>query len=157
MLKTNFFQTPLGLMKAVADKQFLYELHFIDSNKEHIQLSNDRTPIIDSIEKELEEYFAGSLHQFNTPVIFAGSPFQQRVWMALQEIPYGKTVSYAQLATAITQPSAARAVGSANGANKLAIIVPCHRVINATGALGGYAGGLERKQWLLEHEKKHMR
>lgn len=160
MLKITSVATPLGNMVAVADERVLYALYFVDSNQQpfHVQkVVHDRTTIHDSIEQELTAYFAGSLHQLTTPIAFTGSSFQQRVWTALQGISYGKTVSYAQLAAAITQPSAARAVGNANGANKLAIIIPCHRVINASGALGGYASGLERKQWLLDHEKKYLR
>ena len=101
----------------------------------------------------LREYFDGNLHAFDaTPVNAGGSPFQQRVWTALRTIPAGQTWSYGQLAARLGKPQAARAVGHANSLNPVAIIVPCHRVIGASSKLTGYAGGLERKRWLLEHE-----
>ena len=105
------------------------------------------------IERELREYFDGARTTFDTPVALTGSPFQTRVWRALQDIPAGATRSYGQLAAAIGQPSAVRAVGRANGDNRLSIIVPCHRVIGADGALTGYGGGLARKQKLLDLER----
>ena len=104
------------------------------------------------IERELREYFDGTRTKFETPVALTGSPFQTRVWQALLDIPAGATRSYGQLAAAIGQPSAVRAVGRANGDNRLSIIVPCHRVIGADGALTGYGGGLARKQKLLDLE-----
>src|SRR5262249_49799561 len=103
--------------------------------------------------RQLDEYFAGQRTDFDVPLTFAGTPFQQRVWAALREIPYGQTVTYGQLAERIDQPSAARAVGLANGRNPIGIIVPCHRVVGATGDLTGYGGGLHRKQYLLEFER----
>lgn len=101
---------------------------------------------------QLREYFAGDRTDFSLPLAASGTPFQQRVWTALREIPYGTTWSYGQLAARIGQPSASRAVGLANGRNPIAIVVPCHRVIGASGALTGYAGGVGRKRWLLDHE-----
>ena len=101
---------------------------------------------------QLEAYFAGSLRTFDLPLAPAGTPFQLRVWEALRRIPFGETVSYAELARRIGTPDAVRAVGAANGRNPLPIIVPCHRVIGADGSLTGFGGGLERKRWLLEHE-----
>lgn len=110
------------------------------------------TASIRSIEQELALYFDGKLKEFKTPLSFFGTPFQKRVWEELSTIPYGETCSYASIATAIGKPSAFRAVARANGANKLAIIIPCHRVINSNGELGGYAGGIPRKQQLLTLE-----
>lgn len=103
---------------------------------------------------QLGAYFAGELTLFDLPLAPAGTSFQQRVWRALTEIPYGQTWSYGQLAQRIGAPGAARAVGLANGRNPLPIIVPCHRVIGSTGALTGYGGGIERKRWLLAHETR---
>ena len=103
---------------------------------------------------QLQAYFAGALREFELPLAAAGTPFQQRVWRALCEIPYGETISYGELARRIGQPKAARAVGLANGRNPISIVVPCHRVIGANGSLTGYGGGLERKRWLLAHERK---
>jgi methylated-DNA-[protein]-cysteine S-methyltransferase len=104
--------------------------------------------------EQLQAYFAGELRDFNLPLAGAGTAFQQRVWRALREIPYGETISYGELARRIGQPTASRAVGLANGQNPISIVVPCHRVIGANGKLTGYGGGLPRKQWLLRHEAR---
>ena len=101
---------------------------------------------------QLEEYFAGARTAFDIELAMHGTEFQRRVWAALQDIPYGQTVSYGQLADRLGQPSASRAVGLANGKNPICIIVPCHRVIGAGGGLTGYGGGIERKRFLLDHE-----
>jgi AraC family transcriptional regulator, regulatory protein of adaptative response / methylated-DNA-[protein]-cysteine methyltransferase len=165
ILKASWLDTCLGPMIAIADQQALYLLEFVDrrgfeceierfSTKTKFPIVAGRTPIIDLIEKELHLYFSGDLQQFKTPLVFFGSPFQKLVWQELQKIPYGQTCSYAQLAQAIGKPSAFRAVAQANGANQLPIIIPCHRVINTNGELGGYAGGLNRKIWLINREKR---
>jgi methylated-DNA-[protein]-cysteine S-methyltransferase len=104
---------------------------------------------------QLAAYFAGELTAFDLPLAPRGTPFQLRVWQALAAIPYAVTISYGDLARRISQPTAARAVGLANGANPLPIVVPCHRVIGADGSLTGFGGGLERKRWLLAHEAAH--
>lgn len=106
---------------------------------------------------QLEAYFAGRLHEFSLDFAGAGTPFQQQVWRALCDIPYGATISYGELARRIGKPSASRAVGAANGMNPVSIIVPCHRVVGAGGQLTGYAGGVPRKQWLLAHEARYAR
>lgn len=104
----------------------------------------------------LEAYFAGRIDALDRiPVASVGTPFQRSVWEALRRIRPGTTVSYAQLATAVDRPSAVRAVGQANGRNPVAVIVPCHRVVRHDGTIGGYAGGLDRKRWLLDHERRH--
>jgi methylated-DNA-[protein]-cysteine S-methyltransferase len=105
--------------------------------------------------RQLGEYFAGTRRDFDLPMRLDGTPFQQRVWRELVEIPYGATWSYGELATRIGNPRASRAVGLANGQNPISILVPCHRVIGADGSLTGYGGGLERKRWLLAHEGLH--
>ncbi len=102
---------------------------------------------------QLGEYFEGERRRFELPLRLQGSPFQRRVWQALLEIPYGATTTYGELALRLGKPGAARAVGLANGRNPFAIVVPCHRVVGARGALTGYGGGLERKRWLLDHER----
>lgn len=102
---------------------------------------------------QLREYFAGERTTFDLSTAQPGTSFQQRVWAELLAIPYGETISYAELARRVGQPTAARAVGSANGRNNLGVIVPCHRVIAADGTLGGYGWGLARKEWLLDHER----
>jgi methylated-DNA-[protein]-cysteine S-methyltransferase len=104
------------------------------------------------VRAQLEAYFAGRRRDFDLPLAPAGTPFQRRVWQALREIPYGQTVSYGVLAARLGQPGAGRAVGLANGQNPISIVIPCHRVIGAGGALTGYGGGLERKRWLLALE-----
>ena len=103
---------------------------------------------------ELARYFDGTLKRFTVPLLCPGTPFQEAVWKRLQEIPYGQTISYAQLAKAVGRPSAYRAVGRANGDNRLAILIPCHRVVQKDGQLRGYGGGLWRKQFLLDLERK---
>jgi methylated-DNA-[protein]-cysteine S-methyltransferase len=102
--------------------------------------------------EQLRAYFAGELREFDLPLAPQGTPFQREVWDALREIPYGGTISYAELAAAVGRPDAARAVGAANGRNPIAIVIPCHRVIGASGALTGYGGGLRRKRLLLDLE-----
>ncbi len=105
---------------------------------------------------QLQAYFAGELRAFELPLAAAGTVFQQRVWRALCDISYGETISYRKLAQRIGQPSASRAVGLANGKNPISIVVPCHRVIGMNGSLTGYGGGLQRKRWLLAHEKQFV-
>src|SRR5205807_5632410 len=106
------------------------------------------------VSRQLAEYFAGDRTAFNVPLAAGGTPFQRAVWEGLQDIPYGETVSYGELARRIGRPSAVRAVGLANGRNPIAVIVPCHRVIGADGTLTGYGGGIERKRLLLELETR---
>lgn len=112
-----------------------------------------RNAHLDRLERELEEYFAGRRREFATPLVQRGTPFQERVWRALLEVPYGETRSYLDVARAIRAPGAMRAVGTANGSNRIAIAIPCHRIVNADGRLGGYGGGLHRKRFLLELER----
>jgi methylated-DNA-[protein]-cysteine S-methyltransferase len=105
-----------------------------------------------TVRDQLDAYFAGDLREFDLPLAPAGTAWQRAVWDALSEVPYGTTLSYGELAARLGRPSASRAVGAANGRNPISVIVPCHRLIGSTGALTGYAGGLERKAWLLQHE-----
>jgi len=163
-LHAAWLDGPLGPMFAIADDAALVLLEFVDRRgletelrklRERYPIVPGRTAPIDSIERELSEYFAGTRHHFETPLNLHGTPFQRNVWGRLRQIAPGETLSYAELASAIGRPSAVRAAAQANGANQLAIVVPCHRVINANGELGGYAGGIPRKQWLLEHERRY--
>lgn len=165
ILKASWLDTPLGPMLAIADEQALYLLEFVDRRGLEREVERLRQKIkstiipghtqpISSIESELAQYFNGKLREFKTPLFFLGSPFQRLVWEELINIPYGQTRSYSDLASAIGKPSAFRAVAQANGANQFAIIIPCHRVINTNGELGGYGGGLMRKKWLISHEKQ---
>jgi AraC family transcriptional regulator of adaptative response/methylated-DNA-[protein]-cysteine methyltransferase len=165
ILKALWLDTKLGPMIAIGDEEALYLLEFVDRRglEREVERLRQRTKSailpgitepIRSIEVELNQYFEGKLKAFKTPLYFLGSPFQKRVWEELQKIPYGETRSYAQLAVTIGKPSAFRAVANANGANQFAIVIPCHRVINSNGDLGGYGGGLPRKKWLINHEKQ---
>ncbi len=165
ILKASWLDTRLGPMIAIADEKELYLLEFVDRRGlerevERLRLRTKSAIIpgytepIRSIEKELNAYFEGELMEFQTPLYMVGSPFQKEVWEQLKKIPPGHTASYADMAAAIGKPSAYRAVAQANGANQIAIVIPCHRAINSNGDLGGYGGGLTRKRWLLNHEKK---
>ena len=117
----------------------------------------DDAPLFVQASAQLHGYFAATLHNFDLPLRPIGTPFQQAVWQALQQIPYGQTLSYSELAARLGRANASRAVGLANGRNPLAILVPCHRVIGASGALTGYGGGVARKAWLLAHEARYTR
>ena len=155
--------TPLGPMIGIANSEGLCLLEFADRPMLETQVKRVRrllaatvtpgdNPHLDRIELELEEYFAGRLKHFQTPAVTPGSGFQRQVWKSLRAIPYGSTLSYDALARQLSSPGAQRAVGRANGDNRLAIIIPCHRVIRADGTLSGYGGGLWRKRRLLELE-----
>jgi methylated-DNA-[protein]-cysteine S-methyltransferase len=115
---------------------------------------DESVPLFVEAARQLTAYFAGRLIDFEVPVRLHGTPFQRRVWAALVDIPYGDTISYGELAARIGQPTAARAVGLANGRNPVAVIVPCHRVVGSTGSLVGYGGGLDRKRYLLRLEQR---
>ena len=165
-LKSCHLNTPLGQMIAIADEQALYLLEFVDCRGlereiEKLRILTNATIIpgntapIESIKTELTSYFNGTLKKFKTPIHILGTPFQKSVWNALQNIPYGQTKSYAEQAKNIGNTLAHRAVANANDCNQLAIIIPCHRIINSNGKLGGYGGGIHRKQWLLTFEKQH--
>lgn len=149
--------TPLGLMRAVSDDYALYVLDFADRRglESDVAIIPGENKIIDSIKKELTNYFAGKCMQFKTPLQLVGTDFQKSVWHALQQIPCGETRSYLDIAKNVNNPKGFRAVARANGANQIAIVIPCHRVINNDGKLGGYGGGLARKEWLLNHEKSN--
>ncbi len=164
ILRASWLDTPLGHMLAIGDEEALYLLEFVDyrkldreverlSRRTQLAIIPGDTKTTRAIEEELTLYFEGKLKEFKTPLRLFGSPFQQTVWEELKKIPFGETRSYADIAAALHKPSAFRAVAQANGANQLAIIIPCHRVINANGDLGGYGGGLLRKKRLLDLEK----
>jgi len=116
---------------------------------------NEDHPLLCEAARQLQAYFAGQLTQFRLPLDMEGTEFQRRVWSALETIPYGETRTYGQIAEALEQPSAVRAVGAANGSNPVPIVVPCHRVIGANGKLVGYGGGLALKRWLLNLEQRY--
>ncbi len=156
-------ETPMGILLGGATDDGVCLLEFTDNERLDPQLATlqrwfHQTPITGSnahlvkLQEELTAYFAGTLHQFTVPLVYPGTPFQQKVWSALLEIPYGKTWSYEVLANHIGAEKGQRAVGHANGQNRISIVIPCHRVVNKDGKLGGYGGGLWRKQWLLALE-----
>jgi len=148
---TRLITTPLGQMIATADEQAITLLDFGNTS-----VQNSDHPLLLRLEKELHEYFAGRLKTFTLPLSPHGTPFQKQVWKTLLAIPYGETISYAQEAEQFGNPKATRAVANANGKNPISILIPCHRVIGSDGGLGGYSGGLWRKEFLLELEKKGL-
>jgi AraC family transcriptional regulator of adaptative response/methylated-DNA-[protein]-cysteine methyltransferase len=162
-------ETPLGVMVVAGFSEGLCLLEFHDRRAMAAEFVDLRRRLGRSVEPkelaespacvrqaaaELGEYFAGKRREFSVPLVMPGSAFEKRVWEELLRIPCGATRSYGQVAVAVGSAGAQRAVGRANGRNRIAIIVPCHRVIDASGGLHGYGGGLERKRWLLEHEAK---
>jgi AraC family transcriptional regulator of adaptative response/methylated-DNA-[protein]-cysteine methyltransferase len=161
---TAWLRTPLGPMVAAATREGVCLLEFTDRRMLETQLEilnrRLRVPLVPGendhvrqLRSELGEYFAGRRRAFEVPLRVSGTPFQERVWGELQRIPYGQTRSYADVARALDSPGAVRAVGQANGMNRIAIVLPCHRVVNAGGQLGGYGGGLWRKRRLLALEQ----
>ena len=149
--------TPVGSLLIKGNEQEINALHVMDNDSTDLPLlaKNELPDVFLQAIAEMEDYFGGSLRQFTFPFSQPGTPFQQSVWDKLLKIPYGHTISYMQLAKSLNNPKAIRAVGTTNGKNQLWVVVPCHRVIGSNGALTGYAGGLWRKKWLLEHESKY--
>jgi AraC family transcriptional regulator of adaptative response/methylated-DNA-[protein]-cysteine methyltransferase len=158
-------ETPLGTLLALANNEGLHVLDFVDrrgierklttlKNKFGLPIVPGEHPFLEKAASQISEYFAGARLTFNLPLVLRGSPWEQTAWRHLQTIPPGQTQSYSEMATLLGRPAARRAVGRANGMNFLAIVIPCHRVIRADGSLCGYGGGLWRKQWLLDHERK---
>ena len=152
-IRSRVFESPMGPLLARAYDGRLVQLSF------HGQASGDAVnadghddALLELVQSQIGEYFAGRRTRFDLPLEMRGPEFHRRVWAALLEIPYGKTVSYGELGAKLGDPGSARAVGVANGANPIAIIVPCHRVIGSDGSLVGYGGGLHRKQMLLDLE-----
>lgn len=164
-LQARQIETPLGVMLALANQDGLHLLEFVDRRelddeiaalraRLHCNIEPGNNPHLEQISRELRSYFEGRELTFNVPLVVGGSAFERDVWAKLQTIPPGETWSYAELAERVGNPRAVRAVGRANGRNCMAIVIPCHRVIRSDGNLCGYGGGIHRKQWLLEHERK---
>lgn len=160
---TRRLRTPVGEMIAGASDRGLCLLEFVHRKTFAVQLARleryvgapeeGSHPLLTELETQLGEYFRGDRRGFELPLVLAGTDFQERVWRALLQIPYGGTISYAELARRVGSRGGSRAVGNANGANRIAIVVPCHRVIQANGDLGGYGGGMSRKRRLLDLEE----
>ena len=162
----SFIETPLGEMLAFEFEGKICLLEFTDTKDiekeiaavaKHFKANfkNEETEVLQQLEKELSEYFQCKRKNFDIPLTFVGTDFQQTVWKTLQQIPYAETQSYLQQSNVFGNPKAIRAVASANGRNKIAVIVPCHRVIGSNGKLTGYAGGIWRKEKLLQLEQKN--
>lgn len=155
MAPTTAFLTmpsPVGELLLAADDDALTDLRFAPHAADPTWRRDDAHPVLAAARAQLDAYFAGARTPFDLPLAPRGTPFQQRVWAELRRIPHGATLSYGALARRVGDPRASRAVGAANGRNPIAIVVPCHRVIGAAGALTGFGGGIERKRWLLAHE-----
>lgn len=154
-LVSHIYHSPIGQISITADEGCITELIFVDDNTDSIspyQQEDDLPAVIHQCVDELMEYFAGTRREFTVPINQPGTDFQIKVWKELYEIPFGKTLSYADLAKKLGDPKVIRAAASANGKNKIAIIVPCHRIIGTDQSLVGYAWGKARKRWLLQHE-----
>ena len=163
LLQTRL-DTPLGAMLAIASGRGLCLLEFVQRRALQCEVTDLQrlfdTAVVPGVSEHLTsagtqlcEYFEGTRTTFAVPIDAPGSPFQRSVWTQLQRIPFGETVSYAEMASELDRPGAQRAVGRANGHNRIAIIIPCHRVVRSDGRPGGYGGGLWRKRWLLHHEQ----
>ncbi len=147
----SYLESPIGLIEIISDSENLVSVNFVDKQSQKNVKGNKVTI---ATRKQLREYFKGKRKEFDLPILFNGTDFQKKVWDALLEIPFGAVATYSDIANMINNPKGVRAVGLANSKNPISIIVPCHRVIGKNGKLTGYAGGLERKEWLIEHEAK---
>jgi len=153
----KFSQTPVGNLQLICNDEYLLAILWEQEKRSELNLpekmqENNLHPVLKETEQQLQLYFKGTHKKFSLPIHFAGTAFQEKVWRKLCTIPFGTTFSYAEVAQAIGHPKAVRAVGTAIGRNPLSIVIPCHRVIGANGALRGFAGGLDVKQFLLELE-----
>ena len=153
-LKNNvvYFDSPIGLIEIQSDEGNIVSLDFT----EEVRYDEKPEPVLEEAKKQLKEYFDGTRKEFTLPLRMKGTDFQKDVWRQLIKIPFGKIMSYKDIAVAIGNEKSCRAVGNANNKNKIAILIPCHRVIGSNGKLVGYEGGLWRKKWLLEHEKRFL-
>lgn len=156
IMTVHVHDSPIGPLTLVSDGVCLVGLHFAGWAPPATAVRQSDDVLLETA-RQLDAYFAGQLKSFDIPLKPVGRPFQLRVWSALRDIPFGETRSYGQLASAIGDPSATRAVGAANGRNPIAIVVPCHRVIGADGSLTGFGGGIERKKYLLRLEGRELR
>ncbi|OAB80173.1 methylated-DNA--[protein]-cysteine S-methyltransferase [Cochleicola gelatinilyticus] len=148
-MATAHLKTPIGILELKGTSQGVTSVYFVDPS----EVASEENPSeLHEATSQLMEYFEGKRSHFQLKLSLEGTNFQKKVWQQLQQIPFGKTVSYQQIANQLGDPKVIRAAASANGKNPISIIVPCHRVIGSDGSLTGYAGGLHRKKWLLEHE-----
>ena len=147
---TGYYESPIGLIEVGGNSDAIRSVNFVEVWRPGC-CSND---VVNQAVRELGEYFEGNRRRFEVPLALEGTPFQQAVWRELLKIPYGSTASYGDIAKAIGNPKAVRAVGGANHRNPIALIVPCHRMIGSDGKMTGYGSGIWRKEWLLKHEDK---
>ena len=151
----TYYHSPVGLIRISANEQFISEISFVDNiERPPVDRKKQMSSLLIQCVEELIQYFHGERKSFDLPVNQEGSAFQQKVWNELAAIPFGKTISYLELSRRLGDSKAIRAAAAANGRNNVAIMIPCHRVIGSNNKLVGYAGGLWRKKWLLEHEAK---
>lgn len=152
--QTTYYHSPVGILKISGTDDFISEVLFHDTTQKPGGSKRNLSPMLIQCIEQLIQYFHGERRQFDLPIHQTGTNFQKEVWNELMAIPFGRTISYLELARRLGDHKATRAVASANGKNNVCIIVPCHRVIGANGDLVGFSGGLWRKKWLLEHEMK---
>ena len=147
-LQYAYYQSPVGLIEIGTTTAALSTLYFVEEPR----YASTSSPLLALVIQQLTEYFASTRTTFELPLHFQGTAFQRQVWQQLLQVPYGQTLTYQDIANALGNPKAVRAVGAANGQNPISIIAPCHRIIGSNGNLTGYGGGLWRKEWLLKHE-----
>jgi methylated-DNA-[protein]-cysteine S-methyltransferase len=148
---TSYYTSPIGSIEVSAtDQGLISSVLFVDSESK----ASSGNAIIEDCKKQLDEYFKGERREFSLPYQLLGTDFQKIIWNKLKSIEYGKTMSYSELAERLRSPKGARAIGNTNGKNCLLLILPCHRIVGQDGSLTGYAGGLWRKKWLLDHESQ---
>lgn len=145
-----YYKSEVGVIEITSLEDAITRIDFVEKEGEVTEIPQ----VLQDAYNQLDEYFQGKRKDFNLKLHIDGTDFQKKVWRALSDIPYGKVVSYKDIAIAVGNEKAVRAVGNSNNKNKIAIVIPCHRVIGSNGKLVGYAGGLHFKEWLLEHEKK---
>jgi methylated-DNA-[protein]-cysteine S-methyltransferase len=149
----TYYKSPLGFIRITGTEQYISSINFVD-NEDEVLAECESNTLLNQCVEELIQYFNGARNSFDIPVYQAGTAFQSKVWSELLNIKFGRTISYMDLAKRLGDPKAIRAAASTNGKNQLCIVVPCHRVIGSNHSLVGYAGGLWRKKWLLDHENK---
>lgn len=156
ILQYAYYSSPVGWLRIGVGDQLIKELGFHNETDQPAQQKQNLSALHILCIEQLIQYFQGERRHFELPIQFEGSPFQQQVWNELLAIPFGKTISYGQLAVRVGDANASRAVAQANNRNPIAIVIPCHRVIGSKGELTGYGGGIWRKKWLLDHERKYF-
>jgi len=147
------YKSPIGVIEIIGTDEAIISIMFVERDVETNSVQDESPKVLKDCLQQLEQYFKGDRHEFTFPYTFEGTDFQKTVWNALTEVPSTETVSYKDIAVSDGNDKAVRAVGTANGKNKLSIVIPCHRIIGSNGKLTGYAGGLWRKEWLLQHEE----